>query len=715
MSTRILTHMLLTLLLMAGTVIAYALHSGLIRLKPRGRTDREGAPEATFSPVTLMRWLIVPMFASLCIFFYPIIFGGVDQHTWFTSALESVMQTVRAFSFGVEIGGVWTAEAEMGEALGSWDRAWGALLLTLTPALTLSAAVTLFRGPRLWLMLWFSRTQEICIFSKLNARAEKYAKALRETETPPFIVFCGEPQAEENAGRSLVIRRDVCNLRLPRKALPRISFYLVAEDDNIILDQAGCLQSRYGDRECHIYCVSSGRLDEYAIDQMNRQATRAREQAEDHGSVVFTAKGQLRRDCRSSAHRMQTSFVEVINETQRIVYRELYDHPLITQETLEKVLRPDGASVRTMQVLVLGCGAVGETLARTLLWYGQLPDVRVCVTLADRESDAVIRGRVFRSNLRFEELCAQIGYGDRARLAPAGGIDFCTVDLENLLDREQWHAVMIAAGDDDLNNHLALRVRRQCLRHPAPWGYPDIRTVIWNDMMTKIAADSRYIAMQGARGERGAWFTDYTLGTAEKTPEQLHNPRCRVQLMGAMGDTLMVSSSLEFDALRYHARYDREEGLISTDGSDIAIARSTYYGYWQSSRSDERSNWAAAMHGRIKFEWNEFAAAHWPEMTEDDRVARLAECEHIRWCIFKILEGDAPVPDDLVETYFADNPRGRDEDTVRGYHVALRRWEDLAERAKAGAPDCEKWRKKLVPNESAVRFALRLVAQQRNG
>lgn len=86
-------------------------------------------------------------------------------------------------------------------------------------------------------------------------------------------------------------------------------------------------------------------------------------------------------------------------------------------------------------------------------------------------------------------------------------------------------------------------------------------------------------------------------------------------------------------------------------------------------------------------------------------MTRLAESEHIRWRVFKLLEGDCPVPDEILERYYSENPKGRDDDAVRGYHVILRSWDSL--KALAGSGD-DRWKRACENNLSLVRFALAL-------
>lgn len=691
------------------------------------REKREAGPMAefmeasSFSAVALIRRLLVAVFLSLVLLFFLMARRAAEHSSGFAMLVDCVIRAAQALSLGVSPQDMWEYAEDIGMQLLSFDQTWIALMVGVAPVLSISTAATLFRIPRFQFLLRFSRRQ-ICIFSALNDRATKYAKAVQKANpgNAPYIVFCAEgsedkSDAANGVDQSLVLKNGVCSLRLPRRALRRISFYLIDDDRSIIIEQALRLQDKYLNCGCHIFCVSGGNLNEHAVDQMNRAADLAHQRAmkAGHRSIRFDRNEQVNIRSRSQAKTVQTSFVDVINEAARVIYHNLYDGSslLLNQDFLSKVMPTEGEL--TVRVLVLGAGTLGEEIARTLLWYCQLPNTRVRVTIAGQEEERVIRSRVYRKNQRFEELLNKIGYGQRAALDVRGDQDLLTDDLETLLEEKNgYHFIFVATGDDNQNYQLALRVRRHYLRHPLTWGYPDIRTVIWDDAMTAIVADENNIALRGSTIPKGkARYTDYALMLDDKEESELYNSKCSVMLMGSMSETIRTVSALQYDALRYHTYYclpdkHKTSAYINKHG----IPQNAYYQYYASSESDKLSNWALAIHGRIKDQWYRWYAKRYPEVSKDAILAMLAENEHIRWCIFKLLEGDAAVPNERITDYLAGNPKGRDDDPIRGFHVTLRPWDDLAARAEYDPAGREFWQRMQDNNLAFVSFALDLEA-----
>ena len=719
MTTEIAIHAAGSIALIAGVWVFYAWHC-----------RQEGAEvdeESTFNPITLMRLLVIPVVVSL--FFLLFMIRMIDRESNVLAVgLDSIVQVGQMFSLDASIGDVLEEAEQLNLALTVYDRVWLSIVCALAPLLTVGVALSLFRVPKFLLMILLRR--EICIFSDLNERALIYAKALKRKSVGangkvirqrPYIVFCSDGDADtvdttNVLGQSLVLKMNICNLFFPTTDLTHVSFYLVTDDENIIIEQASKLQQKYMKRGCRIYCVSAGDLNEDAVDQMNEIANSdgddpsVRKMPKGAEVIVFDEDGGIVSGHEKYAKDVQTSFVEIIDETSRVVYQSLYDAPLFNREFLERVFGDPTSGERRLRILVLGAGSVGGGFARTMLWYCQLPGIGVEVTVADQESDKVIRGRILQKNAQFEALLDSIGYGSLARLNVRGERDLRTSDLEELLEEGTYHKIIIATGDDNQNYQLALRIRRYYLRTAPEWGCPDIRAVIWDDTMSGLIGGEGYVTLRGSSIPRGKkLYTDYNLLSAH-VEKPRHNEKCRVELMGSMRNTMNMSQALQYDALRYHTFYCVKDSVglqeaitqLARSGKRIEIDREHYYSFYSCRESDKRSNWAVVVHGKIKQVWRRSALARGDE-AEIDRA--LAENEHIRWCVFKLLEGDSPVPHEQLDKYFKDNPQGRDGDPVRGYHVILRSYESLQALAQQ---DKARWEQKFRNNVKLVQFTAAL-------
>ncbi|MBQ2990216.1 MAG: hypothetical protein IJD60_02860 [Clostridia bacterium] len=755
MSDLFLIHAVGTLILVIITWTVYALctlpdfYRRVCFWQESARDDLQHT--SYFNPVVLIRWLLMVAFLSIALLFGYIALLETERNNWFTAIFAGIMNAGWTFSFGAPLYEVWDYFEKVGLTLLPGDRAWIAFISGVSPVLALCTAVTLFRLPQFWGVLLFQRKRDICIFSDLNERAQRYANALKYAHPgkSPYIVFCSDGKVDpldtsNIVGQSLVLKQNICNLHLPDHALRRIHFYLVTDNDSMIIDQAIRLQEKYVQRGCRINCVTSASLNEHVIDQFNMNAAeKPNKNVKQEGSnqetvqpiaptkkeettseilnpesnedmkqeerdketeyIAFNKEGEITHESLSLVKKTQTTFINVINEAIRVVYHSFYSNdPLINRVFLEKVIPKEAQENFTLEALVLGAGSLGEELARTLLWYCQLPGIRVQVTIVDKEDEDTIRGRIYRRNLCFEEYLQRIGYDSFAKLQIKPNIDLCSKELESLLGEKDYHFVFVATGRDSQNYELALRVRRYYLRKPLKWGCPDVRAVIWDDIVTNIIGHKPDIQL--LKGD--AKNIDYAF-LCGKDAENLYHAACPVTFIGAMKDSFSAAHHLDYEALCYHAYYS---GKIAKDRRPERILLSVYSEYYASGESNKRSNWDLAIHGKAKFEWYEWKLARVGKESRQEVLDALSENEHVRWCISRLLEGDCPVPEGKLDCYIGDGEklRGRDPDSIRGFHSTLRPWKDLQNKAE-NCPEQRKkefWDKMISNNGKLVEFSL---------
>ena len=405
MSRQILWHLLFTLGAFLLTTLAYL---GYASPRFRALFRRSGAEDAAgFDPVVYTRWLLAPTFLSLWWFFFPLAQGDALRNNTVSSVFDAVIRSGQTFSLDSSIQDVWDAADDVGRVFAFWDRVWISFILTLAPVLTLVSAATLFRIPRFWFTMLFSR-RRICVLSDLNERAVIYAEVLQKAAGsgreggrvhPPHVVFCANDQPEDTdtsglPGPALVLRQDICRLYLTPWAAKRTSFYLLTQNENTVVEQAERLRRKYAGSAGRIFCVSAGSLNELAIDRLNRGSAPERLPPGEAETLLEFQRGRLLEGSRKQAEAVRMAYIEIISEPSRVVFHSLYDRrdPLLDPALLRDVLRLQTGQERTLNVLILGAGSVGKVLARTLLWYCQLPGMGVRITVADRERPSASGG-----------------------------------------------------------------------------------------------------------------------------------------------------------------------------------------------------------------------------------------------------------------------------------------------------------------------------------
>lgn len=715
LSSPIFVHFLITLLLVLFILIVYAIHAKLfIKLwhwcynlfahvfVEENKRKEKPPVESRFRMTGLLRWMLLPSVISVALIFFFLSYHQSNANNQGTSsspaaAIETTAQAAaeipagdgailantlvkiaQVFSMEITVDEVWKlyagtdSEANIPASPDKLAVFWISFVMAAAPILTLITAASFFRSARFWTaMLIPFPGKRFFVFSELNERSRKYALCLsqkhrasffgKKRTVRPYIVFCCDDNTADESmemGRVLLMKRSITNLHILGKW--RFHFYLISNNESLNVEQASLLRQKYQNRQAHILCVSNGLVTEHAVDNLNKN--------------ILTLPWNKNR-CHA---------IELIDEKLRVVYQDLYENPLLTKAFLQKVDRScvlsDDCLTRQIRILALGAGRVGELVIRTMMWYCQLPGYNVHITVADQEEKKVIEHRIFRHNTSPEDVKKLEIFSDRVQIEVLEKQNLLTNDLESILSGQAgkmpvFHAVYVCLGEDNRNYQAALKVRRFYLRKFPSWGCPEIRTVIWDDTLTALVENS--IQLKGRMlfpGERR--YTNYCLQGNETFVREDHDNRmCPIHLMGSMKKTLLDFEALKMDALRYHTYYCNPS--LSTDEQKALrndwhpLFDKEHLGYQKNSQSVVRSNHAVALHGYAKLQWQQHRGK--APATEIDKD-KLAESEHIRWSIFKLMEGCYPPPADLVYHYLYHTPNGQDADKMRGYHVCLVPW-----------------------------------------
>lgn len=708
-------HALFSLLLFVFVYTVYAFHANVrwtCRLRQQLRKEKEAIdPPSSFSAASLLRLMILPVMVSVLALYFVVQAETESAPLTFAGFIDNLIHVACTFSLEETASAMKNPESADGLAFFSnlhWlEDLWISLIMAAAPLLTLGTAASFFRLPRFWMMLMSRR--HILIFSEVNPRALKYAEVLKDAPHPrtkkagklPFIVFCTDAEKTEvpENNQMLLLNRDVTNLHIPARKLKDIHFYLVDQNESGMIAKTYQLKEKHLQKGCRIFCVSDGTLSEHAIDQLNT--------APDVGTAPENSP-------------YKNYGVDVIDEKIRVVYQNLHENALITKDFLKAL-----GEEKEIRVLIIGAGRVGEVVARTMIWYCQLPGYKVSITLADKEkSEAILRSRVLRHNPRFEEMLTKIQPDEQLTLHFLADVDVSTDALENLLNTANPHKIYICTGDDTLNYQTALHIRRHFLREDFSWGCPEIRAVIWDDTITQLVEDKRFSALHGTAANH------YDLHSKPGQHIPL-NSRCDVQLLGSMKKTLLDFDQVWFDAYRYHIYYCHKnidhptEQKLTTENDPIFNTQHT--SFVRSPKTNERSNFAVALHGKVKYAWLSLMQEQLPSDPEQAKTAKeewflqLARTEHDRWSIFKLLEGSAPIPDScqtdiekaakVLSDYLGDDLSfTRDQDVIRGYHSCLVPWQTIKALAdsKKNDPFTQYWKNVISKDEKLASFSITL-------
>jgi len=554
------------------------------------------------------------------------------------------------------------------------------------PITTATVIASYFKSTTAYLRMYtvglFSRWY---VFSKLNKRSLALAKDIHAKNPLSTIIFNDvyrtneEEQSElldeAKAMGALCLKRDVLRLRI-RMCFRRIEFFLLGENETENIDQAVRLTARHKyRRNTAIYAWARTPESGCILDSLHVA----------DGSDPFDKKINVTDPKGFKLRR--------INDVEIFAWNTLRD-----ADFFSKCTQPDGE--KRISLLIIGTGDYGMEYLKTAVWMYQRDDVRLEITVVDREDHALkklwhecpelmemndcdIDGEAHYS-LRFIENCNLF----------QRNIDEEN-DFENLLfgengaDEEmtarlqRTTAVFIALGDDDLNIRAALDVREMFDR------------VHYQRTLTQALEQNRDLIDKAEEAERRNGLTMETEdmyrsvgNTVQRLTAASHEPEIftsvydivkseNITLKNARGDRAdsrlrcygdvpynicfngsfkqqntydtVVREKLEEQALTYHLKWSRH----AQEQHENTI-RYNQYEYYR------RSSMAQAIHKDMIAASLDLTCLYGGEAKDSctcDNCARAGKIEHMRWNAYMRAEGYRASGADL--RYAVRDPRGK--------------------------------------------------------
>ncbi|MBR2810899.1 MAG: hypothetical protein IKD69_05900 [Solobacterium sp.] len=665
------------LLLVSGSIIIFILYR-----KYCENNDMD------LSPSVLLRLMIIPVFFCLCLLFWQLTAASTSFSKPFqTHLFEIIHMAWRAFTLNVSFSDISDLEASLDLHPSLASHLFTGFLMLAAPLLTLSAALSFFTIPAFLLKFYLFRGRQVLIFSSLNEKAVRYGEAMQKNRSGKraIIVFLNEneeiPDVSLSRLNAVILRSDITRLHfITASSLKRIRFLLTDSDDYRNIAAAEALEKKYAGK-AHMTIFSDNRLNRFRLDQINREIPKGQPGPDD---LYFLANGTIVQSDKAKAEQLRSGLVEVREETCGLLYKELFLHSFLDEELLLKMKEADS---HVLHCAVYGCGRIAVELAGILLWYCQLPDIRVEVDVIT--DDASTPERILENCPDFAEALRQVSASDTV---PA------TLRILETPDESVfYHAIFVCTDDDDTNFRTALNLRRTMLRREASQGCAKLYALVRNDTMREVLDQ---VKDQSIYGCDDSVYMDYSLKTQMAGR---FNRLCPIIFFGSLFDDLACLEQLQFDALRIHSHYygNPDEKLLPAKDQTIRIPSAHYLDFFNGPQSNRRSSLALACAVPPKAAW---AAVH----ADEDVIARLAEAEHVRWCIFTLLEGFYPVPSGREGEYFnpEKTPKSRDADPLRGYHAVLRPWADLQTRSHLSPG----WKDAANANVHLVSLALKMAS-----
>ena len=451
------------------------------------------------------------------------------------------------------------------------------IVFLVAPILTFGFILSFFKNLSAYKRYFTHYRSRVFIFSELNEKSISLAKSLyQQNNANQLLVFTDVFETDEEEVCELVeaakelgavcFRKDITSVRFSwHSKKSDLSFFIMGEDQTENLCQALDLVEQYGTREhTNLYVFASGTEAELLLTNVFQQKN-----------------GEPPRAIR----------VRRVNEVEALVARNLFDQGY---QAIFEGAYPGENNQKEINALVLGLGAYGTEMAKTLPWFCQMDGYFATIHVVDCDPTAQEKFTCLCPELMAMSGVTTVEGESKYRLTVHGGIDVDTMAFETLLfSLPKSSYVFVALGSDEKNIATAVKVRRLCERMGV---HPVIQAVVYNSEKCR--------SLKGVENFKGqAYHIDF-IGDLESSYSQ----------------EAILESELEEMALKRHLKWGEERA------------------FWQFDYN-HKSSVASALHRKMKVLCQipgiEKEPAH---RTPEERQA-IRVLEHCRWNAYMRSEG----------------------------------------------------------------------------
>lgn len=572
-----------------------------------------------FNPINVFS---VCTFVAMMLMFFSASFDE-NHNNILAAAVSALFDTVDSISFGNHLSDV--LELMFGKSYGvsmpdnKLYFYYAVFISLLAPVLTTRAVFMIFRDTFTQIRCLFNLKDSLHIFSELNEKSIILAKDIISKEKNCKLVFTEVNKKEtdvlyiEQARKinALLTKKSVNGFRVIDKLSKKaVYFYYINKN--------GKNNIKYS-------------LDKFSqIKNMKRKIT----------IFLFSTEGCAEQvvDLANAKNSNDNVKIELINESQRLAYNLIFDHPIYDVNSDDK----------QVNIMIIGAGHNGLEFAKAISWCGQMLNRNFSVRIYDKEDKSQKITFPF-NNLR--EKLKNIGTNLDVEFKQC---DIFSKDFESVrLNKADYIVVDIGDDNDNLTAALLLRemyskTRKNSAFVPSDFPSPKIFTVIEDENFRTIVEalnDSSIVAF----------------GTINDIYSCSNILNWKIDKIG------------EFIHASYYA-HNQMKNVADNDINKSDLLKSGIIDYSVQPEVNKRSSRAAAIHTIYKFNDlgintnNLYSEENLKIIAEErDKLLRL---EHCRWNVFQMLDG-------WEQWDMSEFARGKHKDKVARLHAYLAKFDDL--------------------------------------
>ncbi len=570
------------------------------------------------NPVSLATMFIGATYISVFVLNFPMIwqsFEGTDSSVAKTLLLNFRI-SLQTFSLDGEYMDLYqAADALSSQALKIGYQIFGVVLYVLAPALLVGFIATLFQSMFEQFRLWFTLYKNIYIFSELNEKSLALGTSCADKDgRNALVVYLNvdgqnedELTTEANQIGAACLQTDILHLRVNFERKKKdVRFFLVGENEAENIGQAlSLIQNFEGDAR-----------------KRKRKKNGRRKKGPQIYMYVLTDSPEGGLMLESAMNKNERMEIRRINSAQSLVYSYLYDTDHNRLFDLAQTV--DGQKI--LCVVIVGLGRHGMELLRALVWYGQLPDIRLQIHIFEQDPLAEQKLTSLCPELMEENHNHTPGESQYDIWFHHGeeddGIDARTRQFdEEILKLTNVSIAYVALGDDTTDIHTAVKLRRlftQTGQHPV------IQAVVFDPKRSDLLKNYPF-----------------------------HDFRDNAYDIGVIGDldtewsySVIVQSGLEKEALKRHVDWAYESAKGQQAEEEQKIREFYQYEYFR------KSSMSGAIRARVRRQMQVPGAAKpAAERTPEEKTA-IRRLEHAGWVAYMRSEGYhyGPQKDDLARS-----------------------------------------------------------------
>lgn len=511
------------------------------------------------------------LFLSAVLLHYPLYAVGAFATVSLSveALLSALHHTLRMFVLDGELSEIQRFTHSLGDAYATAYFLLAAFIYIISPLLTFGAVLSLFRNVSAFFRYSTHFFSETCIFSELNERALVLAESIKRKQPKTLVIFTdvyegtdevsAELQCATKKLGAICFKQDIAALRTSfHEKTNRIRFFIIGVDENENVRQASALIQRNGENgNMELYLFSNSEESSLLIQSVQARGMRIRR----------------------------------IDEVGTLITGMLYD----TGVDFFTRAAPLPNGERLISAVILGLGAYGTELLKSLSWFGQMDNYQLLLTAVDRREDAASA---------FSFRCPELMSAKRNGIFEEGeaqytirihsGINAMSEDCMNILkDLPAVTHVFVALGNDRVDTECAMCIRERCERLGM---HPQIQTVVFDDFSS--------VALRNAVNFRGTSYDIQSFGSVKERYDE----------------KVLLNSELEQKALERHLLWGDEDSFWRYE-----------YNY--------RSSVASVLHQKAKIQCGVSGANLNPKDRKPEDRDRLRLIEHRRWNAYMRSEG----------------------------------------------------------------------------